>query len=269
MSLKNEFKNLFGKILSISCLLTSVVFASEDCPEADDSDNILMLTQLVFGKQTVAEIIKAQLKDCKEKPYVYAFKKIDVEKNANSELLEMFGDTTISKIDKITKFHTAHELSENELNFYPKNKIKMQIIKANKYSEPDTSYYIDTIFYDTIWTVANIKKGHSDKWPSSEKPFFSVYSLDEYSKQQFRFEEKYDDYYGNFIADKYTFVSKQDMKLKLQGNGFREQITTLLSYADKNKIGIYYYISTDETLYALVVAKRKYAKYISGEFFNK
>jgi hypothetical protein len=71
------------------------------------------------------------------------------------------------------------------------------------------------------------------------------------------------------VSDVVSYVSKQDLKLKLQGKGFRDEITTLLSYADKDKIGIYYYESTDKTLYALVVAKRKYAKYISGEFFNK
>jgi len=91
---------------------------------------------------------------------------------------------------------------------------------------------------------------------------FSAFSLDEYSKHQWLFDsESWDD-------DGFTIVSKQDLKLKLQGNGFSDQIAVLLSYADKNQIGIYYYESKNEIPYALVVAKRKYSKYISGAFFK-
>jgi hypothetical protein len=240
------------------CFLTSIVFANEDCPQANTSAIEDLVIKAMAGKQQLAEVKKAMLKDCQERPYVYAFKKLN-------ENLEIFNDTTLLRVNEITKDNAIRELSENELKLYPKNKIKKRI---NEYylDQPDTTYYIDTLYYDTTWIEEIIKKGHLIKW-SSGKPFFSAFSLDDFSKRQWLFEGKYDEYYG-FTPDKIEFVSKQDLRLKLQANGFEDKITTLLSYADKDKIGIYYYKSIDDTPYALVVAKRKYAKYISGEFFK-
>ncbi|GBU23906.1 hypothetical protein R83H12_00525 [Fibrobacteria bacterium R8-3-H12] len=100
---------------------------------------------------------------------------------------------------------------------------------------------------------------------SDTLPFFSAFSLDEYSKHQWLFDKEQTLFYND---DGFTIVSKQDLKLKLQGKGFDDQIIVLLSYADKNQIGVYYYETTEQTPYALVVAKRKYSKYISGSFFK-
>jgi hypothetical protein len=286
---EEEYKNSFMKTtIFLKCLfllyfLINIVFASEDCPEANTSaiEGLVIEAMMagkagISGKQLLAEAKKAMLKDCQESPYVYVFKKLNEKNDEVSEFLEVFDDTTLLKVDKITKDNATRELSEDELKLYPRNKIKKRI---NEYylSQPDTIYYIDTVYYDTTWIEETTKKGHLDKWASG-KPFFSTHSLDDFSKLQWRFEEKfekeYDEYndeyeYYRFTPDEVSFVSKQDLRLKLQGVGFRDQITTLLSYADKNKIGIFYYKSTEKIPYALVVAKRKYAKYISGKFFHE
>jgi len=232
--------------------LTSTVFANEDCTYADYG-----LALLLMATKTNSDMQRIWLRDCKERPYVFVFKKLKDDDDNVSEFLEIFNDTIFLEADKITKENTIRELSEDELKLYPKNKIKKHI---NEYS--DTTYYIDTIYYDTIWVEKTTKKGYLDKW-ASEKPFFSALSLDDFSKRQWLFESEY------LFPNEVSLVSKQDLKLKLQGKGFRDEIETLLSYADKDKIGIYYYKSIDKTPYALVVAKRKYGKYISGEFFNK
>jgi len=254
-------------IIALSCLLVNTAFANDDCPEINASANEeLLLQMMAIGidknigkgttKQVMAEIKKAAIKDCKERPYAYTFKKL------SEEVAEMFSDTLLSVIDTITKIDTVRELFSDELKLYSKKKIKIQIVHS--YNEPDTIYYIDTIYYDTAWALKNIKKGYLDKWKTG-KPFFSAFSLDEYSKNQWLFERgEYDDDDG----DGSTIISKQDLKLKLQGKGFRDEITMLLFYADKNQIGVYYYESTNGIPYALVIAKRKYAKYISGEFFK-
>jgi hypothetical protein len=264
-------KNFLFKCLF--CFLTSITFANEDCPEANTSVSGEILLQAaagkagLSGKQLLADIKKAALKDCQERPYVYVFKKLNKENDNVSEFLEIFNDTILLKVEKITPDTINRELSEDELKLYPKNKVKKRISEYYDI-QPYTIYYIiDTIYHDTIWTEEIMKRGYLNKW-NSGKPFFSDFSLDEFSKRQWLFEKKYEEYYG-FRPDEVSFVSKKDLILKLQGKNFGDQITTLLSYADKNKIGIYYYESKDKTPYALVVAKRKYAKYISGKFFNE
>jgi hypothetical protein len=126
-------KKTLLRCLFLLCFLTNIVFANENCPEANTSTSGDLLIEAMVGKaglsgkQLLAEIKKATLKDCQERPYVYVFKKLN-EKNDNvSEFLEFFNDTTLLKIDKITKDTVARELSEDELELYelglyPKNK---------------------------------------------------------------------------------------------------------------------------------------------------
>jgi len=112
-------KNPLLKCLFLLCFLTSTVFANEDCIYADYG-----LALLLMATKTNSDMQRIWLRDCKERPYVYVFKKLKDADDNVSEFLEIFNDTTFLKADKITKENTIRELSEYELKLYPKNKIK-------------------------------------------------------------------------------------------------------------------------------------------------